>query len=146
MGCISAKTLSALGASVPAQPLGRGHLLPPGIPAVSCHSQPEVCPCIWDRVPPFPALSQLQAKSLHACSISGQVMLLVPTASQAEGGCCCTCRELGEVSRPREPFTQSHLPALGTKLGFSMAVTGLERCSNGWYPTSLNIKPTSCSS
>lgn len=143
-GRIPAKAPSALGASVPTWPLRRGHLVSPGIPAISCSCQRGDHP--RGRVPPLPAPLQLQAKGLHACSVSGNAMLSVPTASQAGGGCRCTSREFGEPSRslPHELFVESHLPTPGTELGSGTGVAELERHSNGRRPSSLNIKPTSC--
>lgn len=127
-GRISAK---ALGASIPTLPLGRGHLLPPGIAAISCSCQRRDCPHASGCVPPFPAPWQLQAKGLHACSISGHAALSVPTARRAGGGCCHASKEFGEVSRPHELFVQSHLPAPSIEPGSGTAVAELERHSNG---------------
>lgn len=127
-GRISAK---GLGASLPTLPLGRGQLLPPGIPAISCSCQRRDCPHARGCVPPFPAPCQLQTKGLHACNISGHVVLSVPTASRAGGGCCHAIREFGEASRSCELFVQSHLPAAGIEPGSGTAVAELGKHNNG---------------
>lgn len=100
--------------------------------------------CPGARVPPLPAPSQLQAKGVCARCISEHTAVLVPTASQAGGGCHRAGGECGEVSRPYEPFVQNHLPAPDTELGSDTAVAELERYSNGRHPSSRNIKATSC--
>lgn len=63
------KAPSALGASIPTQPLGRGHLLPPGIPAISCSCQHGDRPRAQGHGPPLPApCSCRQRISMHAAS------------------------------------------------------------------------------
>ncbi|XP_048166184.1 uncharacterized protein LOC125328943 [Corvus hawaiiensis] len=83
--------------------LGKGHLLPPGMPAISCSCQPGDCPRAWGLVPSLPAPSSCRQRGW------GQAVLSVPAASWEGGGCCCASREFGEVSRPlsRELLVQT---------------------------------------
>lgn len=124
-GHVSAEALLALGASVPTQPSGRGHLLPPGIPAISCH------------VLPLPAPRSCEVRALCARSISGRTALPVPTASQAGGRLPPPPPNLDPTSHLYKGIC---LP-LGAEPGTGMAWKGAAM-SDVHLP--FNIKPTSC--